>query len=97
MLDTPTRLRRRRFHQRTFLLAGIYNLIWGAWTGLDPQWLFRMTGMELINQLNGVECLMINDRNEVSTSDNLQLDYNQASEKNPESWELSIGGKSNKN
>ena len=57
MLDTPTRLRRRRFHQRTFLLAGIYNLIWGAWTGLDPQWLFRMTGMELINHAEVFACL----------------------------------------
>ena len=39
-------LPRRRFHRITFLLAGIYNLVWGVWTGLDPQWLFRATGME---------------------------------------------------
>ena len=39
-------LPRRRFHRITFLLAGIYNLAWGLWTGLDPQWLFRVAGME---------------------------------------------------
>ena len=38
-MDAP--MPRRRMHRITFLLAGIYNLVWGLWTGLDPQWLFR--------------------------------------------------------
>ena len=43
-MDAP--MPRRRMHRITFLLAGIYNLVWGLWTGLDPHWLFRATGME---------------------------------------------------
>ncbi len=38
-------MQRRSFHRKVFLAAGAYNLIWGVWTGLDPQWLFRITGM----------------------------------------------------
>ncbi|GAA3601790.1 hypothetical protein GCM10022223_16920 [Kineosporia mesophila] len=32
-------------HRRTFVAAGIYNILWGAYTLLDPQWLFRVAGM----------------------------------------------------
>lgn len=39
-------IRRQIWHRRTFVLAGVYNLAWGAWSALDPQWLFRLTGME---------------------------------------------------
>lgn len=38
-------LPRRRLHRITFGLAGIYNLLWGLWAGLRPQWLFEGTGM----------------------------------------------------
>lgn len=36
---------RRRLHQIVFLLAGLYNLGWGLFSALDPQWLFRFAGM----------------------------------------------------
>ncbi|MEZ5044405.1 MAG: FAD:protein FMN transferase [Saprospiraceae bacterium] len=35
----------------------------------------RVDGMALINQLKGVECLIITDENEILTSDHLQLNY----------------------
>ncbi|HEX8170138.1 MAG TPA: hypothetical protein VF824_06330 [Thermoanaerobaculia bacterium] len=38
-------MKRRRFHQVTFALAGAYNLAWGAYSALDPQWLFRYAHM----------------------------------------------------
>lgn len=31
--------------------AGVYNLIWGAWVILFPDHFFRLTGMEIPNQL----------------------------------------------
>ena len=42
-------MKRRKFHQVTFLLAGIYNILWGLWVSLDPNWLFRFAKMELPN------------------------------------------------
>src|SRR5439155_8296864 len=33
---------RRTFHRAAFLAAGLYNLGWGAYSALDPQWLFRL-------------------------------------------------------
>jgi len=27
-----------------FLLAGLYNIGWGIFSALDPQWLFRFAG-----------------------------------------------------
>ena len=42
-------MKRRKFHQITFLLAGIYNILWGLWVSLDPNWLFRFAKMELPN------------------------------------------------
>ena len=41
---------RRRFHRVVFLAAGIYNIAWGLYSALDPQWLFRFAGMPLQNQ-----------------------------------------------
>lgn len=37
---------RARLHRVTFTLAGVYNLAWGAYAGLDPDWLFQFAGME---------------------------------------------------
>ena len=34
-------MRRRRLHRWVFGLAGVYNLGWGAYAAVDPQWLFR--------------------------------------------------------
>src|SRR4051794_38462480 len=36
---------RRRLHRATFLAAGAYNLAWGAYSSLDPDWLFRFARM----------------------------------------------------
>lgn len=29
-----------------FALAGVYNVAWGLYAAVDPQWLFRVAGME---------------------------------------------------
>ncbi len=39
------RLRNRRRHQRVFVLAGSYNLLWGVLTITHPQWLWDVAGM----------------------------------------------------
>lgn len=40
---------RRRLHRTTFALAGTYNVLWGAYAAVDPQWLFRHAGMTPMN------------------------------------------------
>ncbi|HVE70012.1 MAG TPA: hypothetical protein VNI54_01490 [Thermoanaerobaculia bacterium] len=50
-------MKRRRFHQIVFALAGAYNLAWGAYSALDPQWLFRYAGMPLSNTPEIFACL----------------------------------------
>ncbi len=42
-------MKRRKFHQITFVLAGIYNILWGLFVSFDPNWLFRFAKMELPN------------------------------------------------
>ena len=48
---------RSRAHRAVFVAAGVYNLAWGAWSSLDPQWLFRFTGMPLANHPAVFACL----------------------------------------
>ena len=48
---------RRRFHQVVFILAGGYNLAWGIYAVLDPQWLFRFAGLPLQNYPQIFACL----------------------------------------
>jgi hypothetical protein len=48
---------RRRFHQAVFILAGGYNLAWGVYAVLDPQWLFRFAGLPLQNYPQIFACL----------------------------------------
>ena len=48
---------RRPFHRVVFLLAGLYNIVWGLYSSLDPQWLFRFTGMPLQNHPEVFACL----------------------------------------
>ena len=48
---------RRRFHRGVFLAAGLYNLGWGVYSAVDPQWLFRLTGMPLQNYPEIFACL----------------------------------------
>ncbi len=42
-------MKRRRLHRFTFVAAGLYNICWGVYAVLDPQWLFRLAGMPLSN------------------------------------------------
>ena len=50
-------IRRRRFHQFVFALAGAYNLAWGAYSAADPQWLFRFAGMPPMDHSEILACL----------------------------------------
>jgi small multidrug resistance pump len=42
-------MKRLSLHRITFILAGIYNILWGLWVSLDPNWLFRFANMEAPN------------------------------------------------
>jgi hypothetical protein len=48
---------RRRFHRGVFVAAGLYNLAWGVYAVLDPQWLFRFAGMPPQNYPEIFACL----------------------------------------
>ncbi len=48
-MDEVGVIRRESWHRKTFVAAGVYNIGWGIWSALDPQWLFRLTGMEPLN------------------------------------------------
>lgn len=50
-------MKRRRFYQILFLLAGVYNIGWGLFVALNPNWLFRFAGMEPINYPDVFACL----------------------------------------
>lgn len=50
-------LPRRRFYRRAFVLAGAYNIAWGTWSALDPQWFFRFTGLPALNHPAIFACL----------------------------------------
>ena len=50
-------MKRRRLHQIVFALAGAYNLAWGAYAAIDPQWLFRYAGMAPLNHPQIFACL----------------------------------------
>jgi hypothetical protein len=53
----PPPLVRKRFHRGIFIAAGIYNICWGIYAALDPQWLFRFAGMPLDNHPQIFSCL----------------------------------------
>ena len=48
---------RRQFHRAVFAVAGLYNIGWGVWSAVDPQWLFRFTGMAPANYPAVFACL----------------------------------------
>ena len=48
---------RRTFHRVVFGIAGVYNIAWGAYAAIDPQWLFRFAGMPLQNYPEIFACL----------------------------------------
>ena len=50
-------LPRRRWHRATFVAAGVYNLAWGLWSAFDPQWFFRVAGLEPLNHPSIFVCL----------------------------------------
>src|SRR4030095_7139141 len=50
-------IRRRRFHRVVFVAAGIYNIAWGLYSVYDPQWLFRFSGLPLLNYPAIFACL----------------------------------------
>lgn len=50
-------MKRRRFHRIVFTIAGAYNLAWGVYAAIDPQWLFRYSGMPLSNYPEIFACL----------------------------------------
>jgi hypothetical protein len=50
-------LPRRRVHRAVFAAAGVYNLAWGAYAAVDPQWLFRFAHMPPANHPQVFACL----------------------------------------
>jgi len=48
---------RRTFHRWLFVLAGLYNISWGLYSVYDPQWLFRFSGLPLLNHPQIFACL----------------------------------------
>jgi hypothetical protein len=48
---------RRRWHRTVFIAAGIYNITWGLYTSLDPQWFFRVSGLVPLNHPEIMACL----------------------------------------
>jgi hypothetical protein len=48
---------RRRFHRVLFLVAGLYNLGWGVYSAVNPQWLFKYAKMPLQNYPEIFACL----------------------------------------
>lgn len=53
----PPPLPRRWLHRWVFVAAGLYNICWGLYSSLDPQWLFRFAGMPLANYPQLFACL----------------------------------------
>jgi hypothetical protein len=48
---------RRRFHRAVFIAAGFYNIAWGIFTVLNPQWFFAWAGMAPLNHPGVYQCL----------------------------------------
>jgi hypothetical protein len=48
---------RRRWHRGVFSAAGAYNIAWGVYSILDPQWLFRFARMPPANDPAVFACL----------------------------------------
>lgn len=48
---------RRSFHRAVFVAAGIYNIGWGIFSALRPQWLFELSGMPPANHPEIFACL----------------------------------------
>ena len=57
MAESPVGLPRRRFHRAVFCAAGVYNIAWGLYSAVDPQWLFRFSGMPPLSHPEIFACL----------------------------------------
>lgn len=57
MSEQLPRLPRRRWHRGVFLVAGVYNLFWGLYSAIDPQWLFRFAAMPPMRHPQIFACL----------------------------------------
>lgn len=53
----PELMPRRCFHRVVFMLAGVYNIAWGIYAAIDPQWLFRFAKMAPLNHAPIFACL----------------------------------------
>jgi hypothetical protein len=50
-------MKRRALHRAVFSAAALYNLLWGLYAAVDPQWLFRFAGMAPLNHPALFACL----------------------------------------
>lgn len=50
-------MKRQRFHRTMFVAAGLYNILWGLYAAVDPQWLFRFAKMPPANHPQIFACL----------------------------------------
>lgn len=50
-------MKRRNFYRLIFLLAGVYNICWGIFSSVYPNWLFDFAGMPPINYPEIFACL----------------------------------------
>jgi hypothetical protein len=50
-------IRRRRWHQAVFTVAGLYNIGWWILSAVHPQWMFEFSGMTPINHPAIFACL----------------------------------------
>lgn len=57
MAQPRAALPRQTVHRLTFLLSGVYNLSFGVFALLNPQWLFRYAGLPPINHPAVFSCL----------------------------------------
>jgi hypothetical protein len=48
---------RRAWHRAVFAAAGLYNIGWGLYSAIDPQWLFRFAGMPPMSNPEIFACL----------------------------------------
>jgi len=48
---------RHKLHRAVFIAAGVYNIGWGVYSVLDPQWLFRFADMPPLNHPAIFACL----------------------------------------
>ncbi len=56
-VSSPAPIARRRMHRAVFVAAGVYNIAWGLYSAVEPQWLFRFAGMPLLSHPEIFACL----------------------------------------